>query len=68
MILFPLGNPIFANLGSAGISIYYVSTIASQLVFSTSSIFKGAVGSELVRRVPALSVLPCARQLLRAVV
>lgn len=49
MILFPLGNPIFANLGSAGISIYYVSTIVSQLVFSTGSIFKGAVGSELVR-------------------
>lgn len=48
MILFPLGNPIFANLGSAGISIYYVSTIVSQLVFSTGSIFKGAVGSELV--------------------
>lgn len=49
MILFPLGNPIFANLGSAGISIYYVSTIVAQVIFSTGSIFKGAVGSELVR-------------------
>ncbi len=49
MILFPLGKPIFAHLGSAGISIYYVSTIVSQLIFSTGSIFRGAVGSELVR-------------------
>lgn len=48
MILFPLGNPIFAGLGSAGISIFYVSTIISQLTFSTGSIFKGGVGSELV--------------------
>ena len=48
MILFPLGKPIFANLGSAGISIFYVSTIVSQITFSTGSIFRGAVGSELV--------------------
>ena len=48
MILFPLGSPIFANLGSAGISIFYVSTIISQLIFSFGSIFKGAIGSELV--------------------
>ncbi|KAK0748078.1 sulfate transporter family-domain-containing protein [Apiosordaria backusii] len=52
MILFPLGNPIFANLGSAGISIFYVSTIISQLTFSTGSIFRGAVGSELIEVVP----------------
>lgn len=49
MILFPLGTPLFSHLGSAGISIYYVSTIVAQLVFSTGSIFRGAVGSELVR-------------------
>lgn len=48
MILFPLGNPIFANLGSAGISMFYVSCIISQLTISTGSIFKGGVGSELV--------------------
>lgn len=52
MILFPLGNPIFANLGPAGISIFYVSTIVSQVVFSTGSIFKGGVGSELIEVVP----------------
>lgn len=52
MILFPLGNPVFANLGPAGISMFYVSTIVSQLVFSTGSIFKGGVGSELIEVVP----------------
>lgn len=52
MILFPLGDPIFANLGPAGISIFYVSTIVSQVVFSTGSIFKGGVGSELIEVVP----------------
>ncbi|KUI66878.1 hypothetical protein VM1G_01962 [Cytospora mali] len=52
MILFPLGNPIFAHLGPAGISIFYVSTIVSQIVFSSGSIFKGGVGSELIEVVP----------------
>lgn len=52
MILFPLGNPIFAGLGPAGISIFYVSTIVSQIIFSTGSIFKGGVGSELIEVVP----------------
>jgi len=52
MILFPLGKPIFAHLGSAGISIFYVSTIVSQLTFSSGSTFKGAVGSELIEVVP----------------
>ncbi|KAI3328936.1 sulfate transporter family protein [Xylariaceae sp. AK1471] len=52
MILFPLGNPIFANLGPAGISIFYVSTIVAQLTFSIGSIFKGGIGSELIEVVP----------------
>ncbi|PHH86179.1 hypothetical protein CDD83_10625 [Cordyceps sp. RAO-2017] len=52
MILFPLGKPMFAHLGSAGLSIYYVSTIVSQIVFSSGSVFKGAVGSELIEVVP----------------
>lgn len=50
MIMFPLGKELFSQLGSAGISIFYVSTIISQITFSTGSIFRGAVGSELVRR------------------
>ncbi|KAF7545542.1 hypothetical protein G7Z17_g9097 [Cylindrodendrum hubeiense] len=52
MILFPLGKPIFAHLGSAGISVFYVSTIISQITFSSGSIFKGSVGSELIEVVP----------------
>lgn len=52
MILFPLANPVFSHLGSAGISIFYVSTIAAQIVFSSGSIFKGGVGSELVSQPP----------------
>ncbi|KAI0383907.1 sulfate transporter family protein [Hypomontagnella monticulosa] len=52
MILFPLGNPIFANLGPAGISIFYVSTIISQLTFSFGSLFRGGIGSELIEVVP----------------
>lgn len=53
MILFPLGEPMFANLGSDGISMFYVSTIISQLVFSCGgSIFRGGVGSEMIEVVP----------------
>ncbi|KAI1434583.1 sulfate transporter family-domain-containing protein [Xylaria sp. CBS 124048] len=52
LILFPLSNPIFANLGPAGISIFYVSTIISQLTFSAGSIFKGGVGSQLIEVIP----------------
>ncbi|KAL2828931.1 sulfate transporter family-domain-containing protein [Aspergillus cavernicola] len=53
MILFPLGEPIFSNLGSDGISMFYVSTIIAQLVFSCGgSIFRGGVGSEMIEVVP----------------
>ncbi|KAI0890036.1 sulfate transporter family protein [Annulohypoxylon maeteangense] len=52
MILFPLGNPVFSSLGPAGISIFYVSTIVSQLTFSTGSLFRGGIGSELIEVVP----------------
>lgn len=49
MILFPLGNPIFEGLGPDGISMFYVSCIVSQLTYSLGgSIFKGAIGSEMV--------------------
>lgn len=49
MILFPVGQPIFANLGPDGISMFYVSCIVSQLVYSLGgSIFKGGIGSEMV--------------------
>ncbi|KFY16737.1 hypothetical protein V492_01127 [Pseudogymnoascus sp. VKM F-4246] len=53
MILFPLGEPLFEKLGPAGISMFYVSCIVSQLVFSFGgSIFRGGVGSEMIEVVP----------------
>ena len=51
MILFPLGEPMFAQLGPDGISMFYVSCIVSQLVYSLGgSVFKGGIGSEMVSR------------------
>ena len=53
MILFPLGEEIFANTGPDGISMFYVSCIVSQLVYSLGgSRFKGGVGSEMIEVVP----------------
>ncbi|KAF7508709.1 hypothetical protein GJ744_008956 [Endocarpon pusillum] len=53
MILFPLGQPVFADMGSDGISMFYVSTIIAQVVFSSGgSIFKGGIGSEMIEVVP----------------
>ena len=53
MILFPLSQPVFASLGPDGISMFYVSCIVSQLVYSCGgSKFKGGVGSEMIEVVP----------------
>lgn len=53
MILFPLNNPIFAALGPAGLSMFYVSCVISQLVYSLgASNFGSAVGSEMIEVVP----------------
>ena len=49
MILFPIGEPIFSALGPDGLSMFYVSCIISQLVYSCGgSRFKGGIGSEMV--------------------
>nr|POE47718.1 uncharacterized protein c24h6.11c [Quercus suber] len=52
IILFPLGEDAFADLGPDGVSMFYVSCIISQLVYSTGSIFRGGVGSEMIEVVP----------------
>ncbi|KAL8793494.1 MAG: hypothetical protein Q9195_003867 [Heterodermia aff. obscurata] len=53
MILFPLGEPLFADLGPDGISMFYISCIVSQLVYSCGgSIFRGGIGSEMIEVVP----------------
>jgi len=53
MILFPHGQPIFEKLGSAGISMFYISCIVSQVIYSGGgSVFKGGIGSEMIEVVP----------------
>ncbi|MCJ1380495.1 hypothetical protein MMC17_003600 [Xylographa soralifera] len=53
LILFPLGSVVFEGLGPDGISMFYISCIVSQLVYSLGgSIFKGGVGSEMIEVVP----------------
>ncbi|EMD01070.1 hypothetical protein BAUCODRAFT_61543 [Baudoinia panamericana UAMH 10762] len=52
IILFPLGEEAFADLGPDGVSMFYVSCIISQLTYSTGSIFRGGVGSEMIEVVP----------------
>ncbi|KAK9448573.1 sulfate transporter family-domain-containing protein [Limtongia smithiae] len=53
MILFPLSEPIFSSLGPDGLSMFYVSCIVSQIVYSAGgSVFKGGVGSEMIEVVP----------------
>ena len=50
MILFPLSQAPFTELGPDGISMFYVSCIISQLVYSCGgSVFKGGIGSEMVK-------------------
>lgn len=53
MILFPLGQAVFSDLGADGLSMFYVSCIVAQLVYSCGgSVFKGGVGSEMIEVVP----------------
>ena len=69
LILFPLGSVVFQGcefvtaisrrilltrgVGPDGISMFYISCIVSQLVYSLGgSIFKGGVGSEMIEVVP----------------
>ncbi|RUP45141.1 sulfate transporter family-domain-containing protein [Jimgerdemannia flammicorona] len=49
LITFPLNIPIFATFGPDGISMFLVSCIASQLVYSLGgSVFKGGNGSMMI--------------------
>lgn len=58
MILFPLGHDVFNNLGPDGLSIFYVSCIVSQLVYSCGgSVFRGGIGSEMVGSFQTLSLI-----------
>ena len=52
IILFPLGEEVFSAMGADGVSMFYVSCIVAQLVYSSGSIFRGGVGSEMIEVVP----------------
>ncbi|KAI9722319.1 MAG: hypothetical protein M1812_001791 [Candelaria pacifica] len=38
LILFPLGEPLFSSLGPDGMSMFYVSTIIAQIVYSATGV------------------------------
>lgn len=58
MITFPLNNPIFASFGPDGISMFFVSCIIAQLVYSCGgSIFAGGNGSMMIEVVPFLHII-----------
>ncbi|CCH41573.1 putative membrane protein [Wickerhamomyces ciferrii] len=53
MIIFPIGEKVFSNLGSAGLSMFYISCIISQLVYSLGgSAFGAGIGSEMIEVTP----------------
>ncbi|KAI8986485.1 sulfate transporter family-domain-containing protein [Pilobolus umbonatus] len=58
MITFPLNNPIFAAFGPEGISMFFVSCIISQIVYSAGgSVFDGGNGSMMIEVVPFLHIM-----------
>lgn len=53
MIIFPITEPLFSHLGPTGMSMFYVSSIISQLIYSGGfSAFGNAVGSEMIEITP----------------
>ncbi|GMF07588.1 unnamed protein product [Ambrosiozyma monospora] len=53
MIMFPIGETVFSSMGASGLSMFYVSTVISQLVYSLgASAFKSAIGSEMIEVTP----------------
>lgn len=53
MIMFPLGEAVFSQMGPTGLSMFYVSTIVSQLVYSCGGLaFKSGIGSEMIEVTP----------------
>lgn len=53
MIVFPITEPIFKDLGPAGLSLFYISSIISQLCYSGGlSLFGTSIGSEMIEITP----------------
>ena len=53
MIMFPISEAIFAQLAPAGLSMFYMSCIVSQMIYSCGgSAFKAGIGSEMIEVTP----------------
>lgn len=53
MIIFPITEPLFSHLGPTGISMFYISTIICQFIFSSGwSNFPNSIGSEMIEVTP----------------
>ncbi|CCC70165.1 hypothetical protein NCAS_0E00950 [Naumovozyma castellii] len=53
MIIFPITEPIFSHLGPTGLSMFYISTIISQTIYSSGwSSFPSGIGSEMIEVTP----------------
>lgn len=58
MITFPTSMPIFANFGGDGVSMFFVTCVISQLVYTLGgSIFKGGNGSMMIEVVPFYRII-----------
>ncbi|GMM54185.1 Vsb1 protein [Maudiozyma humilis] len=53
MIIFPITEPVFSQLGPTGLSMFYISTIISQFIYSSGwSSFPSGIGSEMIEITP----------------
>lgn len=58
LIIFPTSYPIFSDFGGDGVSMFFVTCVISQLVFTLGgSIFKGGNGSMMIEVVPFYHIL-----------
>lgn len=53
MIIFPITEPVFSHLGPTGLTMFYISTIISQVTYSSGfSGFTSGIGSEMIEVTP----------------
>lgn len=53
MIMFPVSESLFSSLGPVGLSMFYISCIVSQLIYSLGgSAFRSGIGSEMIEVTP----------------
>lgn len=58
LIIFPASYPMFSGFGGDGVSMFFVTCVLSQLVFTLGgSIFKGGNGSMMIEVVPFYHIL-----------